>query len=372
MEKRKLWHANWALIILTVIIVAVGLANLYSACAIRLEDGIAFRPFYQRQLGFVGIGALCMIFAMMFDYRRLETIALPLFILSIVLLLLVPVIGKEVGGARRWIPLGIINLQPSEVAKITVMIMGAKLLAKGKGAMGWAEFFKVLFMGMIPCMFVFLQPDLGTSIIIMAILGGMIIFRGIKAPIVKLGILLLLLSPIFIWKGVYPNLKPYQQQRIKSFVDPSAASRDALFQRDQALIAIGSGQTWGKGWMDGPQNNLHFIREKHTDYAIAVFGEEHGFVGSAALVGLFCLFLLSICATARDAKDRFGSYLCAGVFFYFLWQILINIGMVSGMMPVVGVPLPFFSHGGTGTVVNFCLIGIVLSVSMRRFVFKTS
>lgn len=372
MEKSRIWHANWVLIVFTLLLVGIGLANLYSACAIRLEDGITFKPFYQRQLGFLGVGFICMIVAMMFDYRRLETNALPFFIFTVLLLLLVPIIGKEINGARRWISLGIINLQPSEIAKISVLIMAAKMLAARKGVMGWAEFGKVLGVSMIPILLVFLQPDLGTSVIIMLILGGMIVFRGMKSSIVKVCIVLALLSPLLMWKVVFPNLKPYQQQRIKSFVDPSAASRDAMFQRNQALIAIGSGETWGKGWMDGPQNNLHFIREKHTDYAIAVFGEERGFAGSVALVGIFCIFLLSIYSTARDAKDRFGSFLCAGVFFYFFWQILINIGMVAGMMPVVGVPLPFFSHGGTSTVVNFSLLGVVLSVSMRRFVFKTA
>ncbi|MDR2893598.1 MAG: rod shape-determining protein RodA [Deltaproteobacteria bacterium] len=372
MDKKRIWHANWSLILFTLLLVGIGLANLYSACAIRLEDGITFRPFYQRQLGFVGIGLGCMVLGMMFDYRKLEHLALPLFILSVILLLLVPLIGREAGGAQRWIPLGFINLQPSELAKIGVMILGAKMLAASRTSLGWKKFFTVLGMGLVPVVLVFAQPDLGTAIIILMILGGMIIFRGLKPPLVKVGIIFILLSPLLIWQVIYPNLKPYQQQRIKSFVDPSAASRDAMFQRNQALIAIGSGQGWGKGWMDGPQNNLHFIREKHTDYAIAVFGEERGFAGSVALVTLFCLFLYSIHATAREAKDRFGSMLCVGVFFYFFWQILINIGMVAGMMPVVGVPLPFFSHGGTAMVVNFSLLGIVLSVSMRRFVFKSA
>ncbi|MDL2314004.1 rod shape-determining protein RodA [Desulfovibrio sp. OttesenSCG-928-C14] len=371
-EKHAIWRANWVLILATALLVVIGLANLYSACAIRMEDGINFRPFFSKQIGFLGIGLFCFVVCMMFNYRHLENIAWPFFIFSIILLLLVPLIGKEAGGSRRWIPLGAINLQPSEVAKISMMILAAKLLAGAKETLGWGEFFKVLSVGLIPGLLVFMQPNLGTCIIILLILGGMILFRGIKAPILKLGLILILVSPLMMWKVVFPNLKPYQQQRILSFVDPAKASSDALFQRNQALIAIGSGQTWGKGWMEGPQNNLLYIPEKHTDYAIAVFSEERGFVGSVALMGLFCLFLLSIFSTARNAKDRFGSFLCVGVFFYFFWQILINIGMVSGMLPVVGVPLPFFSYGGTSALVNFSLLGIVVSVSMRRFVFKLS
>ncbi|MDR1243545.1 MAG: rod shape-determining protein RodA [Deltaproteobacteria bacterium] len=371
-EKSRIWHANWGLIILTALLVIFGLVNLYSACATRGEYGVDIEYYYTRQLGFAGLGLLCMVFAMAFDYRRLERMAVPFFVCSIILLLLVPFFGREVKGAVRWIPLFGIRFQPSELAKISVMVLAAKLLSTGRGSLGWKDFIKVCAVGLLPCLIVFIQPDLGTAVIILAILGGMIIFRGLKSSIVKVVLCLLLLSPFFLWKAVYPNLKPYQQQRIVNFINPSAASQDAMYQRNQALIAIGSGQLWGKGWMEGPQNNLNYIPERHTDYAIAVLGEEHGFAGIVLLVGLFSLFLLSICATAANAKDRFGSYLCAGVFFSFFWQIFINIGMVAGMLPVVGVPLPFFSHGGTAMVVNFSLLGIVLSVSMRRFVFKAA
>ena len=139
----------------------------------------------------------------------------------------------------------------------------------------------------------------------------------------------------------------------------------------QSRIAIGSGQLWGKGFKEGTQSQLRFLPERHSDFAVAVFGEEWGFVGCVVLVTLFCLFLLSIFSTAVQAKDRFGSTLVVGVFFYFFWQILINMGMVIGLMPVVGIPLPFISYGGSATVVNFSLIGLVLNISMRRFLFKT-
>jgi rod shape determining protein RodA len=372
MEKSRVWHANWGLIFLTVLLVIFGLFNLYSACSTRSEAGVNIAYYYTRQLGFAGIGLVCMVLVMMFNYRKLSSIAIPFFIFSLILLLLVPFFGKEVKGALRWIPIFGIRFQPSELVKISVMILGAKMLSSGSGPFGWKDFFKVCSIGLLPGLIVFVQPDLGTAAIILAILSGMILFRGVKASIIKVGLCLLLLSPFFMWKVVYPNLKPYQQKRIVNFINPSSASQDAMFQRNQALIAIGSGQVWGKGWMEGPQNNLNYIPERHTDYAIAVLGEEHGFMGNVLLVGLFSLFLLSIYATAVGAKDRFGSYLCVGIFFYFFWQIFINIGMVAGMLPVVGVPLPFFSHGGTAMIVNFSLLGIVLSVSMRRFVFKSA
>jgi rod shape determining protein RodA len=129
---------------------------------------------------------------------------------------------------------------------------------------------------------------------------------------------------------------------------------------------------WGKGYLEATQSQLRYLPEKHTDFAVAVFAEEWGFVGGIVLLTLFCLFLLQFYTTARNAKDRFGSYLAAGVFFYFFWQILINMGMVLGIMPVVGIPLPFISYGGSATIVNFTLVGIVVNVSMRRFLFKKS
>mgnify|MGYP000963794858 CR=1 FL=1 len=163
----------------------------------------------------------------------------------------------------------------------------------------------------------------------------------------------------------------YQKQRVLTFLNPGDDPLGAGYHILQSRIAIGSGELWGKGYMEGMMNKLNFLPERHSDFALAVFGEEWGFVGCVALVTLFCLFLLSIFSTVVQAKDRFGSMLAVGVFFYFFWQICINMGMVIGLMPVVGIPLPFISYGGSATVVNFTLLGIVLNVSMRRFMFKS-
>lgn len=366
------WRINWALVIFTFLLVAIGAANLYSASAVRLEDGVTVDSYYSKQLLWVAVGVGCMIFCMLFDYRRLSTFSWPLLALSVVFLLLVLAVGSHGNGAKRWIDIGPLTVQPSEGVKISVLLVAARVLSKGREVLGWKELGMVLAIGIFPAFLVILQPDLGTALIILFILGGMILYRGLKASIVKLMLVLVLLSPILVVEVVIPNLHGYQRQRIMAFINPAEVSRDARWQGDQAKIAIGSGQAWGKGFMQGSQSKLRFLPEKHTDYAIAVFGEEWGFAGSVFLIGVFCFFLLSIYATARDAKDKFGSYLCVGVFFYFFWQILINAGMVLGMMPVVGVPLPFISYGGSATIVNFCLLGLVLNVSMRRFVFTAS
>ena len=199
------------------------------------------------------------------------------------------------------------------------------------------------------------------------IMGGMILFHGLRGYVLKTCLLAVPCVAALMWFVV---MHDYQRQRILTFLDPGSDPRGAGYHILQSLIAIGSGQMWGKGFTEGTAGKLRFLPERHSDFAVAVFGEEWGFVGCVALVTLFSLFLLSIFSTAMQAKDRFGSLLVVGVFFYFFSQIVINMGMVIGLMPVVGIPLPFISYGGSATVVNFTLLGIVLNVSMRRFMFK--
>jgi rod shape determining protein RodA len=194
----------------------------------------------------------------------------------------------------------------------------------------------------------------------------MVLFRGLTGGAFKA----LAAAAAGVMAGGWFILHDYQRQRILGFLDPSDDPLGAGYHIIQSQIAIGSGGFWGKGFLGGTQSHLRFLPEKHTDFAVAVFGEEWGFVGAMLLLTVFCAFLYQLVVIAREAKDGFGSFLAAGVFFYFFWQILINMGMVLGLMPVVGIPLPFLSYGGSATLVNFCLIGIALNVSMRRYIFK--
>jgi rod shape determining protein RodA len=368
MEKHPIAQANWVLVFLTIALACLGLVNLYSASAVRLGEGINVDSHFPKQCLWVMLGAGCMLICMFFDYRRLISSAGPLLLISIALLLLVLFVGN--GAIRRWLPLGPVYFQPSEAVKISVLLAGAKVLSRGKTPLNWKELGRVMLIGFVPAALVLKQPDLGTAVVILLILGGMVLYRGVKIKILKVCVLILILSPAVLVKLVIPNLLDYQRDRIIGFVNPEKVDPDSVYQNKQAKIAIGSGQTWGKGYLEGTQSKLRFLPAKHTDFAIAVFGEEWGFAGSVALLLLFCCFLLSIYATAREARDGFGSIFTAGVFFYFFWQIFINIGMVLGMMPVVGIPLPFISYGGSASLVNFCLVGLVLNVSMRRFVFR--
>lgn len=368
MDKRLLSYLNWGLLACMLALYFVGISNLYSASGTRLEDGMAFSSFYQRQLiwGLLGTGG--MLLAMVFDYRQLRNLAWPFFLCTMVLLLLVPIMGKTVYGAKRWLSLGFMSIQPSELAKLAVLILAARLLARTGNPLGWKEFCTVLAVGLLPAALIISQPDLGTTLLILLILGGMILFHGVKGYVFKTCLLAAPCIGAFMW---FVGMHDYQRQRILTFLNPGDDPRGTGYHILQSRIAIGSGEIWGKGYGEGTQSQLRFLPERHSDFAVAVFGEEWGFVGCVALVTLYSLFLLSIFSTAVQAKDRFGSMLVVGVFFYFFWQICINMGMVIGLMPVVGIPLPFISYGGSATLVNFLLLGIVLNVSMRRFMFKS-
>ena len=367
MDKRLFSYINWGLLACMFLLYFLGVGNLYSASGTRLEDGLAFSGFYQRQLIWGVCGLACMLLAMSFDYRQLRNLAWPFFLISLALLLLVPVAGKTVYGAKRWLSLGFMSIQPSELAKLAVLVLAARLLARDGRPLGWKDFSAVLTVGLIPAALIVTQPDLGTTLMILLILGGMILFHGLKGYVLKTCLLAVPCAAAFMW---FVGMHDYQRQRILTFLDPGNDPRGTGYHILQSRIAIGSGQLWGKGFKEGTQSQLRFLPERHSDFAVAVFGEDWGLVGCVALVTLFCLFLLSIFSTAVQAKDRFGSMLVVGVFFYFFWQIFINMGMVIGLMPVVGIPLPFISYGGSATLVNFTLLGIVLNVSMRRFMFK--
>jgi len=368
MDRRLLTHTNWPLLAFTAMLFFVSAVNLYSASGIRMEDGIFVAPFFKKQLVWGGVGLLCMIACTLFDYRHLRTFALPLFILSIILLLMVPLVGKTVHGAKRWIDLGFFNIQPGEIAKITILILVATILSHYRKPLGGLDLCFLLAIVFIPCLLIFRQPDLGTTLLIIFLFGGIILYHGLKGYVFKI---CCLLAPLLAPAGWF-LLRDYHKTRILTFLDPSRDLQGAGYHITQSQIAIGSGQMWGRGFQEGTQGLLRFLPEKHTDFAIAVFSEEWGFFGCVVLLALFCCFLLCIINTTREAKDHFGSLLCAGVFFYFFWQILVNIGMVVGLAPVVGIPLPFMSYGGTATIVNFIMLGLVLNVSMRRFMFKTA
>ena len=366
-DRQLFLHINWTILVIVLLLFVAGVLNLYSASAFRIGEGTAITPFYKRQVIWGGIGLLAMIATMLFDYRHLKNSSWFLYLVSIVLLVAVLFWGRTIYGAQRWLDLGFFHFQPSEVAKIGVLLVTAAFLSRINHPLGFKDMLQAMIIVIIPAYLIAGQPDLGSALLLFFLMAGMVAYQGIRKDIFKT---LVVTIPMLIPLG-WIFLKDYQKVRLLSFLNPEQDPLGSGYHIIQSQIAIGSGRFWGKGFMEGTQSQLRFLPEKHTDFAFSVFGEEWGFIGAIVLLFLFCAFLYQIFLCSGEAKDKFGTMLCVGVFFYFFWQILINIGMVLGLMPVVGVPLPFVSYGGTSLLVNFIMTGLVLNVSMRRFMFKS-
>jgi rod shape determining protein RodA len=362
-DRRLVTHFDWLLLGLIVTVASLGILNLCSVTA----DWSGATPFYLKQLTWFGLGlgiALCLC---LFDYRHLEYWAFGCYGFTILLLVAVVLVGKTSMGATRWLSLGPLNLQPSEIIKPVIIMTLARYFAEHGHFSGLdlRELLLPLALVALPVAFIMEQPDLGTAMMILLIGATMILFAGIK-----LRTFATLSSAVIAagWIG-WSFLHDYQRQRIFTFLNPEADPRGAGYHIIQSKIAIGSGSLTGKGFMKGTQSQLAFLPERHTDFAFSVFAEEWGFTGAAVLIVLYLLIIIWGIYVARRASDRFGMYLAVGVTAMLFWHILVNLGMVTGLLPVVGVPLPLFSYGGTSMVTSMIGVGLLLNVSMRRFMF---
>ncbi|MFW6105849.1 MAG: rod shape-determining protein RodA [Desulfovermiculus sp.] len=366
-DRRLFTHLNWSLLLLALLLFGLGVLNIYSASSLQSAAGMTRMAFFQKQLFWGGIGLCGLVLCSAFDYRHLRSLAWPAYWLSLVLLAFVFFTGEAIYGSRRWLDLGLFHFQPTELAKLSSLPLTALLLTRIPGLLTWKDLGKILLIISAPVGFIVIQPDLGSGLNILLLAGGMMLYHGIQTRVFwTLALVIPVIMPI-CWFGLHE----YQQERILTFLNPHSDPQGAGYNILQSQIAIGSGQIWGKGFLEGTQSQLRFLPEKHTDFVLAVFCEEWGFAGSILLLSLFCIFLYQIMMVIQDSKDRFGHYISVGVFFYFFCQIVINMGMVLGLLPVVGIPLPFLSYGGTSTLINFCFLGLALNVSMRRFVFKS-
>lgn len=365
-DRRFFSYFNFGLLVITIILFSIGVLNLYSASSIKIEYGIKVISFYKKQIIWGIIGFICFLFFLIVDYRKFKQISFIFYLVSVFLLVLVILFGKTTYGATRWLDLGIFRIQPTEIAKLSVILWVANYLSELNNIIGWKDFLKIISAVFIPVLLIIKQPDLGSGLNILLLVGGMTLFFGIKKRII---ITFLIIIPLII-PIVWNHLHDYQKDRIRVLFNPEKYKLDEGYNIIQSKIAVGSGKFLGKGFMKGTQSKLKFLPERHTDFIFAVFAEEWGFLGCIFLLLLYCLFLYQIVMVIEQAKDNFGAYLSVGVFFYFFWQIFINISMVIGTLPVVGIPLPFLSYGGSSLIINFSLVGLVSNVSMRRFIFK--
>ena len=362
-DRRLIQNFDWVLLGLVGIICATGIVNLYSAGYNRGEG----TPLYVKQLYWLAVGLGVMFLTLTYDYRHLEKLSYPMYILSIILLVAVMFGGKMVSGSRRWLPLGPFAFQPAELAKIGIILALSNYFNRRTRLepMGLKELIVPGVLVMIPVGLIIKQPDLGSGILVALVAASIILFVGVKwRTLAGCGLTLLMLSPV-LWHF----LKDYQRQRVLTFLDPGRDPLGAGYHILQSMIAVGSGQFWGKGFLQGTQSQLYFLPEQHTDFVFSVFAEEWGFVGSAVLLLLFTALALWGLSVARDCKERFGHLLAVGVTALIFWQIFINLCMVTGFLPVVGIPLPLFSYGGSSLITTLLGVGFLLNIRMRRYLF---
>jgi rod shape determining protein RodA len=366
LDRRLVQNFDWVLLLLLLLLAAISVLNLYSATyAIRDVGGsqVFFKQIYWFMIGFA-------VFLLMttFNYYALERLAYPAYIFTIALLILVLFVGKVTSGSQRWLNLGPISFQPSELAKISLVIVLAKFFSEKRGYRGyrlkdlWQPF---LLIG-APSILILKEPDLGTAMLLVAGSLSMILFVKVSWK----SLMILMGSALSLAPFVWFSLKEYQRMRILTFIRPDMDPFGAGYHINQSKIAIGSGQFWGKGFLNGTQTRLHFLPEQHTDFAFSVLAEEWGFVGSALLLILYLFLILWGLNIAKVSKDRFGSIMSVGIVVFIFWQVVINVGMVTGLLPVVGIPLLLFSYGGSSLISTMAAMGLLMNISMRRFMFQ--
>ena len=359
-DRRLITNFNWAFFLLVIIVSLVGIANLYSATS-------SWSAIYLKQLYWLGIGIVIVTVICMIDYRHLEYLSFPFYGCSIFLLIAVLLFGKTSMGATRWISLGGFNVQPSEIMKIVIIIMLARYFSENAHFLGFAlrELFVPGLILCVPALLIMKQPDLGTAMLVFFIGGSMALFSGFK----RVTLFVLAIFGILTAIGGWFLLHDYQKRRIMTFLNPERDPLGSGYHIIQSKIAVGSGGLTGLGFMKGTQSQLSFLPERHTDFAFSVFAEEWGFLGCLFLLLLYLLIVIWGLNIAMRAGDRFGMYLALGVSAMLVWHIVVHLGMVLGLLPVVGVPLPLFSYGGTSMITTMIGVGLLLNVSMRRFMF---
>lgn len=364
-DRRLISHFDWTLFFIPVVLVLMGVATIYSANYDIAEQHAGALP--SRQLIWLGLGLVAMVAALAFDYHYVDRLAYPFFGVMLVLLLVVDIVGHSGGGSQRWINLGFFRLQPSEPAKVAIVLLMAKYFQEDELRGGyrlrdlWAPF---LMVG--PMVFLTLvQPDLGTAIILGLVFISMALMGGLR---LKSFFCLAAAGLAFLPIG-WQFLHQYQRQRVLTFIDPNRDPLGAGYHVIQSQIAIGSGELFGKGYLRGTQNRLDFLPAQHTDFIFSVFSEEWGFAGCVILLVVYFSLLVYGLRVVERAKDRLGALLVFGMLSIIFWHVVINVAMVAGLLPVVGVPLPLFSYGGSALATMMFAVGLMINVSMRRYVF---
>jgi rod shape determining protein RodA len=361
-DRRLLTHFDWPLLILVLIISFIGVFNLYSATFGEAESHL-----YAKQILWIGIGLALAIFITVFDYRFYRDFAYIFYGISLILLMGVFIYHAIHPEVSRWIKIGPVFLQPAELAKIAIILALAKYFDRFPQKDGYRlrELILPFIILLVPSLMVAKQPDLGTTISLLLIGFSIVLFVKIKWKSLAIMIIGVISTLPFLWNF----LMPYQKKRVLTFFRPDLDPLGAGYHIIQSKIAIGSGGILGKGFLKGTQCKLHFIPAQHTDFVFSVWAEEWGLTGGLVLLALYLFLIAGGANISFRSKDRFGAIVAFGFVSMVFWHVMINIGMALGMMPVVGMPLPFMSYGGSSVISMMAGVGFLLNISMRRYVF---
>ena len=351
---RVLRNIDWILLATIISLIALGLITLYAAVH-QGDPGL-----WKRQIIFLSAGMTAFLILCFIPLRFLGLACWPFYIAALILLALVPIIGEVQMGARRWLDLGVMNLQPSELMKWALMFVLASWFSS-READSIQELGIALALALAPAALIIIQPDLGTTLVLLFATTALLIAAGLPWRWFAIATTLAVASLPLLWHFMHD----YQKQRVLTLLDPQSDPLGAGYHVIQSTIAIGSGGLFGKGFLQGTQARLHFLPEQHTDFIFSVLAEEGGFIAVMILLMFYTILITRILIISYRAHSRFGSLLCIGVASVFVLYITVNIGMVSGLLPVVGLPLPFISYGGSALVTMLAALGLVMRVAIE-------
>jgi rod shape determining protein RodA len=359
-------HVDPLLLGAPIALAGLGLLMVYSSTHRKLQEaGLDPYDFVKRQGIAIGVGIVAMLVLTAIDYRRLRELALLGYAATVLMLVAVLRVGANVKGAQARFDIGPFQLQPGEFAKLFLILVLAGYCAQHRDGMTARRLVVALGICALPMGLIMLQPDLGTNLVLVASSFTILMMAGVRArQLIVLLLLAFTLAVVSVQAGV---LDQYQVNRLTSFADLGTNAEKSGYNQEQSQIAVSNGGLTGQGLFGGSQTNGQYVPEQHTDFIFTVVGEELGFVGGAAVIGLFGIIVWRILRAARLAQDTFGTLCCMGVLGMFVAQMFENIGMAMGIMPITGIPLPFMSYGGSSIIVSFACIGLVANVRMRRF-----
>ncbi|MEE9281432.1 MAG: rod shape-determining protein RodA [Myxococcota bacterium] len=364
-DRRLIQHFEWPLFSMALLLGLIGVLNLVSAAP---ESAAGIPATAWRQLLWLGVGLALLFVCLLPDYRILERLAIPAYVACIVALVAVLIFGPVINGTQRWLPVFGLRVQPSEITKVAMLILFARTLVRHPPdrEIGMMDLVGPVALVALPAILVLRQPDLGNAMLLVLVAGAyLLIARSGARLLPSLGVGAIALSAA----GWFFVLREYQKERVLTFLNPERDPLGAAYHSIQSQIAVGSGGLFGRGFLQGPQSQLDFLPEQQTDFVFSVLGEEWGFLGACFVLLLYLGVMIRVLMIAHASKDQFGAYLTFGVTALFFWPTAINVAMVLGLFPVVGVPLPLLSYGGSSMLTSMIALGLAMNVSMRRYVF---